>query len=149
MRQTQVAPLVADLAIRMRSVRATMSRHADVAKAMDYMLKRWSTFSRFLEDRHMCLTNNAAERALRGVALGPKAWLFAGSDPGGERATAMYSLIMTAKRNDVDPRAWLADVLRRIDNHSALRLHELLPWNWTNPAPVRRRFSTRRSHSGY
>ncbi len=81
---------------------------------MDYMLKRWDTFSRFLHDGRICLSNNAAERALRGVALGRKAWLFAGSDRGGERAAAIYSLIVTAKLNDVDPRAWLADVLRRI-----------------------------------
>jgi transposase len=135
-RQTQVAPLVADLEIWMRGVRATMSRHADVARAMDYMLKRWSSFSRFLEDGRICLTNNAAERALRGVALGRKAWLFAGSDRGGERAAAIYSLIITAKLNDVDPRAWLADVLRRINDHPARRLHELLPWNWANPAQL-------------
>ena len=133
-RQTQVAPLVANLEIWMRGVRATMSRHADVAKAMDYMLKRWSSFSRFLEDGRICLTNNSAERALRGVALGRKAWLFAGSDRGGERAAAIYSLIITAKLNDVDPRAWLADVLRRINDHPARQLHQLLPWNWTNPA---------------
>ena len=86
------------------------------------MLKRWDTFSRFLQDGRICLTNNAAERALRGVALGRKAWLFAGSDRGGERAAAMYSLIITAKLNDVDPRAWLADVLRRIADHPASRL---------------------------
>ena len=135
-RQTQLATLVADLEIWMRDARATMSRHADVAKAMDYMLKRWSTFSRFLEDGRICLTNNAAERALRGVALSRKAWLFAGSDRGGERAAAMYSLIITAKLNNVDPRAWLADVLRRINEHTASRLHELLPWNWTNPAQL-------------
>ena len=78
----------------------------------------------------ICLTNNAAERALRGVALGRKAWLFAGSDRGGERAAAMYSLIVTAKLTGVDPRAWLADVLRRIADQPASRLHELLPWNW-------------------
>jgi transposase len=135
-RQIQVAPLVADLEIWMRGTRATLSRHTDVAKAMDYMLKRWSTFSRFLEDGHICLTNNAAERALRGVALGRKAWLFAGSDRGGERAAAMYSLIITAKLNNVDPRAWLADVLRRINDHTASRLYELLPWNWTNQAQL-------------
>ncbi len=114
----------------MRAARARMSRHADVGKAMDYMLKRWDTFSRFLDDGRICLTNNAAERALRGVALGRKAWLFAGSDRGGERAAAMYSLIVTAKLNDVDPRAWLADVLRRLADHPASRLHELLPWSW-------------------
>lgn len=132
-RQTQVAPLVAALEIWMRGVRATMSRHADVAKAMDYMFRRWSAFSRFLEDGRICLTNNAAERALRGVALCGKVWLFAGRERGGERAAAMYSLIMTAKLNNVDPRAWPADVLRRINDHPAFRLHELLPWNWTRP----------------
>jgi transposase len=76
------------------------------------------------------LTNNAAERALRGIALGRKAWLFAGSDRGGERAAAMYTLIGTAKLNDVDPQAWLADVLRRIADHPVSRLDDLLPWHW-------------------
>ncbi len=78
--------------------------------------------------------NNAAERALRGIALGRRSWLFAGSDRGGERAAAMYSLLVTAKLNDVDPRAWLADVLARINDHPASRLHQLLPWNWRKPA---------------
>ncbi len=132
-RQTQVAPLVAELEAWMRTARAKTSRHADVGKAMDYMLKRWDTFSRFLNDGRICLTNNAAERALRGVALGRKAWLFCGSDRGGERAAAIYTLIVTAKLNDLDPRAWLADVLRRIADHPASRLHELLPWNWSVP----------------
>ena len=129
-RKATVAPLVAELEAWMRSTRGKMSRHADVAKAIDYMLKRWEAFSRFLQDGRICLTNNAAERALRGVALGRKSWLFAGSDSGGERAAAMYSLIQTAKLNDVDPRAWLADVLRRINDHPASRLDALLPWNW-------------------
>ena len=82
------------------------------------------------------MTNNAAERALRGIALGRKSWLFAGSDRGGERAAAMYSLIVTAKLNDVDPRAWLADVLARIADHPASRLHELLPWHWAQSYPL-------------
>jgi transposase len=129
-RQQQVAPLVAELEGWMREQRARMSRHAEVGKAMDYMLNRWEAFGRFLTDGRICLTNNAAERELRGVALGRKAWLFAGSDRGGERAAAMYSLIATAKLNGVDPRAWLADVLARIADHPASRLHELLPWNW-------------------
>ena len=106
------------------------SRHADVAKAMDYMLKRWAAFTRFLDDGRICLTNNAAERALRGIALGRKSWLFAGSDRGGERAAVMYTLIQTAKLNDIDPQAWLADVLARINDHSIRTLDELLPWNW-------------------
>jgi len=130
-RQQDIAPLVTELESWMRQTRAKLSRHNDLARAMDYMLKRWEAFSRFLGDGRICLTNNAAERALRGIALGRKAWLFAGSDRGGERAAAMYSLIVTAKLNNVDPRAWLADVLARIADHPAPRLHELLPWNWT------------------
>jgi transposase len=135
-RQVRVAPLVTSLERWMRDERGKLSRHADVAKAMDYMLKRWDSFTRFLDDGRICLTNNAAERALRGIALGRKAWLFAGSDRGGERAAAMYSLIVTARLNDVDPRAWLADVLARIADHPASRLHELLPWHWPRPAPA-------------
>jgi len=94
------------------------------------LLKRWPAFTRFLDDGRICLSNNAAERALRGIALGRKSWLFAGSDRGGQRAAVMYSLIVTAKLNDVDPQAWLADVLARIAEHPAHRIDELLPWNW-------------------
>ena len=129
-RRQHITPLVTELETWMRASRAKLSRHNPVAKAMDYMLTRWETFTRFLGDGRICLTNNAAERALRGIALGRKSWLFAGSDRGGERAAAMYSLIVTAKLNGVDPRAWLADVLARIADHPASRLHELLPWNW-------------------
>ena len=114
----------------MREQRAKLSRGNDVAKAMDYMLKRWPAFTRFLDDGRICLSNNAAERALRGIALGRKSSLFAGSDRGGQRAAAMYSIIVTAKMNDVDPQAWLADVLARIAEHPVHRLDELLPWNW-------------------
>ena len=128
-RQEQSAPLVAALEAWMREERRKLSRHSNVAVAMDYMLKRWAAFSRFLEDGRICLTNNAAERALRGLALGRKAWLFAGSDRGGQRAAFLYSLIVTAKLNDVDPQAWLADVLARIAEHPANRIDELLPWN--------------------
>jgi transposase len=114
----------------MRAERVRLSRHAETAKAIDYMLKRWPAFTRFLEDGRICLSNNAAERALRGIALGRKSWLFAGSDRGGQRAAAIYSLIVTAKLNDVDPQAWLADVLARIAEHPVHRIDELLPWNW-------------------
>ena len=134
-RQAVVAPLVADLHAWMLDTRARLSRHNDLAKALDYALKRWEAFTGFLADGRVCLTNNAAERALRGIALGRKAWLFAGSDRGGERAAIMISLIATAKLNDVDPRAWLADVLARIADHPASRLDQLLPWNWT-PKPA-------------
>jgi len=87
-------------------------------------------FTRFLDDGRICLTNNAAERALRGLALGRKSWLFAGSERGAERAALMYTLIQTAKLNDVDPQAWLADVLARIADMPQTKLAELLPWNW-------------------
>ena len=94
------------------------------------MLTRWDGFARFLDDGRICLSNNAAERALRGIALGRKSWLFCGSDRGGVRAAAMYTLIGTAKLNDVDPQAWLADVLGRIAGTPQSQFHELLPWNW-------------------
>jgi transposase len=132
-RQEVSAPLLAELEAWMRQERARLSRHNDVAQAMDYMLKRWAAFARFLSDGRICLSNNAAERALRGIALGRRAWLFAGSDRGGERAAFMYSLIVTAKMNDIDPQAWLADVLRRIADHPASRLADLLPWHWKKP----------------
>jgi transposase len=130
-RREHSAPLVNELEAWMRSERPKLSRHAEVAKAIDYMLKRWPAFSRFLADGRICLSNNAAERALRGVALGRKAWLFCGSDRGGLRAAVIYTLIGTAKLNGIDPQAWLADVLERIAQHPIRRLHEMLPWNWT------------------
>jgi len=129
-RREQSAPLVAQLEAWMCEERRKLSRHSDVAGPIDYMLKRWSSFARFLEDGRICLSNNAAERALRGLALGRKAWLFAGSDRGGQRAAFFYSLIHTCKLNDVDPQAWLADVLARIADYPANRIDELLPWNW-------------------
>ena len=129
-RQVQIAPLVNDLKDWMMAERAKLSRHSDVTKAMNYMLKRWDAFARFLEDGRICLTNNAAERALRGIALGRKSWLFAGSDRGGERAAVMYTLIQTCRLNNVDPQAWLADVLGRINDHNIRNLDQLLPWNW-------------------
>ena len=129
-RQELSRPLVADLEAWMREQRSKLAHHNPVAKAMDYMLKRWDSFTRFLNDGRICLTNNAAERALRGIALGRKSWLFAGSDRGGRRAATLYSLIVTAKMNDIDPQAWLADVLARIAEHPAHRIDDLLPWNW-------------------
>jgi transposase len=132
-RRKDVAPLVNDLIEWMKRERGKLSRHNDVAKAMDYMLKRIDVFTRFLEDGRICLSNNAAERELRGIALGRKSWLFAGSDRGGERAAVMLTLIQTAKLNDVDPRAWLAAVLARINDHAVHRLDQLLPWNWKAP----------------
>jgi transposase len=129
-RQTLSAPLIAEMEAFMRAERPKLSRSNDLAKAMDYLIKRWPSFTRFLDDGRVCLSNNAAERALRGIALGRKSWLFAGSDRGGQRAAMMYSLIVTAKMNDVDPQSWLADVLDRINDQPVTRLDELLPWNW-------------------
>ena len=126
--------LVSGLEAWMWAERGKLSRHSDVARAMDYMLKRWTAFSQFAGDGRICMTNNAAERALRGIAIGRKAWLFAGSDRGGERAAAIYTLIVTAKMNGLDPRAWLADVLRHIADQPASRREELLPWNCNHRA---------------
>jgi transposase len=133
-RQSLSRPLVEDLHGFMREQAARLSRGHDLVKAFNYLLKRWASFTLFLEDGRVCLSNNAAERSLRGVALGRKSWLFCGSDRGGQRAAAMYSLIVTAKMNGVDPQAWLADILSRIAAHPVHRLDELLPWNWTPPA---------------
>lgn len=87
-------------------------------------------FTRFLGDGRVCLTNNAAERALRGIAVGRRNWTFAGSNAGGRRAAAVYTLIETCKLNDIDPQAWLADVLARLPDHPAKQIDDLLPWKW-------------------
>jgi transposase len=132
-RRQHARPLAEELRDWLMTQRSQMSKHNPVAKAINYMFEkdgRWEAFTRFLDDGRLCLTNNAAERALRGIALGRKAWLFAGSQRGGERAAFMYSLIVTAKMNDIDPQAWLADVLARMPNLPMSRLPELLPWNW-------------------
>jgi hypothetical protein len=132
-RQERSAPVLAALESWLREERARMSRSASVAAPIDYLLRRWDRFARFLEDGRICLTNNAAERALRGFALGRKSWLFAGSERGADRAAIMATLISTAKLNDVDPHAWLADVLSRIADLPQGRLAELLPWHWKRP----------------
>jgi transposase len=136
-RQQLSATLVADLERWLRTERAQLSKHAKVAKAIDYLLSpdHWPGFTRFLSDGRVCLSNNCAERSLRGVALGRKSWLFAGSERGGQRAAFMYSLIGTAKLNGIDPQAWLADVIARISDLPVSRLPELLPWHWKPAAP--------------
>jgi transposase len=140
-RLQRVAPLVNDLHDWMRAERARMSKHNPVAKAINYMLDgtgRWEAFTAFLDDGRLCLTNNAAERALRGIALGRKSWLFAGSERGGDRAAFMYTLIVTAKMNDIDPQAWLADVLARLPDMPISRVPELLPWHWKTATELKR-----------
>jgi transposase len=129
-RQEQSRPLVEALEAWLREERSRLSRSASVAKPIDYLLRRWERFAPFLDDGRICLSNNAAERALRGFALGRKSWLFAGSERGAARAAAMTTLIASAKLNDVDPLTWLADVLARIAGMPQSRLAELLPWNW-------------------
>jgi transposase len=129
-RQEHSAPLMGELRAWLTTQLAKLSRGHDLAKAINYMLRRWEAFTRFLDDGRICLTNNAAERALRCIPLGRKAWLFCGSDRGGQRAALLYTLIQTCRLNDVDPQAWLADILARIANHPASRLDELLPWHW-------------------
>lgn len=129
-RQQLSAPLMAELHTWLIGQLARLSRNHDLAKAINYMLRRWDAFTRFLDDGRICLTNNAAERALRCVPLGRKAWLFCGSDRGGERAAVLYTLIQTARLNDVDPQAWLADVLARIADCPINKLNDLLPWVW-------------------
>ena len=133
-RQDLSAPLMAELHTWLTTQLAKLSRNHDLAKAINYMLRRWDAFTRFLHDGRICLTNNAAERALRCVPLGRKAWLFCGSDRGGQRAAVLYTLIQTARLNNVDPQAWLADVLRRIADCRVTQLGSLLPWNW-QPRP--------------
>ena len=129
-RQERSRSLIIELQTWLREQRARLSKNSDTTKAINYSLNRWDAFTRFLDDGRLCISNNAAERELRAVALGRKNWTFAGSDEGGRRAAAIYTLIATAKLNDVDPQTWLADVLARLPDHPAKRIHELLPWNW-------------------
>jgi hypothetical protein len=129
-RQEKSKPLLDELEAWLRQEREDLSRSSPVIEPINYMLSRWQDFARYADDGRICMTNNAAERALRGVACGRKNWNFAGSDRGADRAAIMLTLITTARLNDVDPKAWLADVLTRIADLPVSRLHELLPWQW-------------------
>ena len=114
----------------LQAVLRKVSGKSEMANAIRYALARWEALVRYVDDGRLEIDNNAAERALRAVALGRKNYLFAGADAGGERAAALYSLIETAKLNDLDPEAYLRDVLARIADHPIKRIDELLPWNW-------------------
>ena len=129
-RQERSRHLIVKLEAWLREQRAKLSRNSDTTKAINYCLSRWDAFTRFLDDGRLCMSNNAAERELRAIAVGRRNWTFAGSDEGGRRAAAIYTLIATAKLNNIDPQAWLADVLARLPDHPARRIHQLLPWNW-------------------
>jgi transposase len=129
-RNERSRPLVVALEAWLREQRAKLSGQSKIGKAIAYSLTRWGALTRFLDDGRICMSNNAAEREIRPVAMGRKNWTFAGSDEGGHRAAAIYTLIQTAKLNDIDPQAWLTDVLARLQDHPAKRIDELLPWNW-------------------
>ncbi len=129
-RNERSRPLVVALESWLREQRSKLSARNEIAKAIQYSLNRWTALTRFLDDGRLCMSNNAAERALRGIAVGRRNWTFAGSDEGGRRAAAIYTLVETAKLNDVDPQAWLTDVLARLQDHPVKRIDELLPWNW-------------------
>jgi len=129
-RQEKSKPLLIELEAWLRQEQEGLSRSSPVIEPINYMLSRWVDFARYADDGRICMTNNAAERALRGVACGRKNWSFAGSDRGADRAAIMLTLITTARLNDIDPKAWLADVLARIAELPVSRLHELLPWEW-------------------
>ena len=129
-RHERSRPPVEALGAWLREQHARLSPNNQVAKAIAYSLNVWDALVRFLDDGRLCMTNNAAERALRCIAVGRNNWTFAGSDNGGRRAAAIYTLIETAKLNDVDPQAWLADILARLQDHPARHIAELLPWNW-------------------
>jgi transposase len=134
-RQEHSRPLVIALEAWLREQRNKLSAHNETAKAIAYSLNRWIGLARFLDDGRLCMSNNAAERSLRCVAVGRHNWTFAGSDDGGRRAAAVYTLIETCKLNDIDPQAWLADILARLQDHPARRIDELLPWNWKRAGP--------------
>ena len=133
-RNERSRPLINELESWLHQQGVKLSPKSETARAIAYSLKRWPAFTRFLDDGRLCMSNNAAEREIRAIAIGRHNWTFAGSDEGGRRAAAIYSLINTAKLNDVDPQAWLAHVLGSIADHPARQIAELLPWNW-KPAP--------------
>lgn len=128
MRQARAGPLLDEFKDWLTERLSKLSRKSALAEAMGYALKRWAALTRYVSDGRIEIDNNAAERALRTVALGRKNYLFAGSDAGGERAAAIYSLVGTATLNGIDPEAWLHHVIARIADHPVNRVEELLPW---------------------
>lgn len=131
-RQTRARPLLDDFRKWMEKALRSLSSKSETAGAIRYALSRWRALTRYTEDGHLEIDNSAAERALRAVALGRKNYLFAGSDAGGDRAAAMYSLIGSAKLNGLDPELYLRNVLAQIADHPISRIEELLPWNLTS-----------------
>jgi transposase len=136
-RQRAARPVVDDLAAFLDASLATISGRSELAKAIRYARSRWTALTRYLDDGRLEISNNAAERAIRPLALGRKNYLFAGSDAGGERAAAVYTLVETAKLNGLDPEAYFREVLDRIADHPINRISQLLPWNILLRSPVR------------
>lgn len=135
-RGARAGPLLDDLKAWLTATKSKLSAKSELAQAMRYALSRWTALTGYITDGRIEIDNNSAERALRAVALGRKNYLFAGSDAGGDRAAAIYSLIGTAKLNDLDPQAYLDDILARIADHPINRVGDLLPWNWAEAAPA-------------
>jgi transposase len=133
-RQARTKPLLESLRQWFETTLSKLSRKSDTTAAIRYALTRWDALTRFVDDGRIEIDNNAAERSLRGVALGRKNYLFAGSDAGGERAAAIYSLVGSAKLNELDPEAYLREVLTRIADYPINRVQELLPWNINSPS---------------
>lgn len=129
-RRKHTSPLLDELKDLLDGSLARISKKSSLARAIRYALSRWEALTRFTTDGRLEMSNNAAERAIRPLVLGRKNYLFAGSDAGGRRAAAVYTIIETAKMNGLDPEAYLRDVLARIADHPAKRIDELLPWNW-------------------
>jgi transposase len=128
-RQTKSLPLINDFETWLRTTLLKLSRKSDTTAAIMYSLNLWPALKLYCDDGTIEIDNSAAERALRGIAIGRRNYLFAGADSGGERAAAIYSLIGTAKLNGVDPESWLRYVLTHIADHPVNRIDELLPWN--------------------
>ena len=134
MRQRLAKPKIGELGTWLDAQLQRIPGKSDLAGAIRYARSRWSALGRYLDDGRLELSNNAAENAIRPVALGRKNWLFAGSDSGGERAALFYTVTRTASLNGIEPEAYLRDVIARIGSHPVNRLHEMLPWNWAPPA---------------
>ena len=130
-RRAKATPILSELCAFLDATMEKVSGKSSLAGAFRYAASRWTALTRYVGDGRLEMSNNAAERAIRPLALGRKNYLFAGSDEGGRRAAIMYTLIETARRNDVDPEAWLGDVISRIADHPNTKIDELLPWKWS------------------
>jgi transposase len=129
-RQAQATPKLGDLAVWFDAQLRLISGKSELAQAIRYARSRWAQLTCYADDGRLEISNNAAENAIRPVALGRKNWLFAGSDSGGDRAAVFYTLIRSAKLNGLEPEAYLRDVIARIGAHSVNRVDEFLPWVW-------------------